>query len=40
MGEAWIIDSCSTPRGIGKGGRGSFNVDGGGMAPAIIVERI
>ena len=24
MGEAWIIDSCRTPRGIGKVGKGAL----------------
>jgi acetyl-CoA C-acetyltransferase len=24
MGEAWIIDACRTPRGIGKVGKGSL----------------
>ena len=24
MGDAWIIDSCRTPRGIGKVGKGSL----------------
>ena len=24
MGEAWIIDACRTPRGIGKQGRGAL----------------
>jgi hypothetical protein len=50
MGEPWIIDSCRTPRGIGKVGKGALAEEhpqrlvttcaGGGMAPAIIIERI
>ena len=24
MGEAWIIDACRTPRGIGKVGKGAL----------------
>jgi len=47
MTEAWIIDAGRTPRGIGKYGKGALSEihpqglgAAGGMAPAIIIERI
>ena len=42
MTEAWIIDDCRTPRGLGKVGKGALT----GLHPqvlgatAVIIERV
>jgi acetyl-CoA C-acetyltransferase len=36
MGEAWIIDACRTPRGIGKPGKGALS----GMHPQHLAATV
>ena len=36
MGEAWIVDACRTPRGIGKPGKGALS----GMHPQHLAATV